>query len=137
MKKTVKAGRKAIAPRRDEPVIEHITPAGRSVFHELFPEEEAAELAIRSELLIALRQWLAGTGLTQTAAAARLGINQARISDMNRGKIDRFSIDQLIRLAARAGLQPRIALKPLKPAKPLKGFLKGIATDVGREGDRV
>lgn len=90
--------------------IEHITPAGRSVFYDLFPEEEAAELEIRSELLIAIHKWLDASGLTQVAAAEKLGVTQARISDMKRGKIDKFSIAQLIRLAARAGLQPRIRL---------------------------
>lgn len=90
--------------------VENITPAGRSVFYDLFPEEEAAELEIRAELLIAIRQWLDATGLTQVAAARKLGVTQARISDMKRGKIDKFSIAQLIRLAARAGLQPRIEL---------------------------
>lgn len=90
--------------------IEHITPAGRSVFYDLFPAEEAAELEIRSELLIAIHKWLDVSGLTQVDAAGKLGITQARISDLKRGKIDKFSIAQLIRLAARAGLQPRIRL---------------------------
>lgn len=90
--------------------VEHITPAGRSGFYDLFPEEEAAELEIRAELLIAIRQWLDAAGLTQVAAAEKLGVTQARISDMKRGKIDKFSIAQLIRLAARAGLRPRITL---------------------------
>ena len=31
----------------------------------------------------------------------------------------------------------RIELVPVKPARKLKGFLKGIDTDVPREGDRV
>jgi len=31
----------------------------------------------------------------------------------------------------------RIELVPVRPARKLKGFLKGINTDVPREGDRV
>ena len=31
----------------------------------------------------------------------------------------------------------RIELVPVRPARKLKGFLKGIDTDVPREGDRV
>lgn len=118
----------------DEPAIERISPPGRSAFHELFPEEQAAELAIRAELLVALRGWLAGAAPTQARAAATLGITQARVSDLKRGKIDRFSLDQLIRLAARAGLKPRITLAAV-PAAP--GLLRGIATDIPREADRV
>jgi hypothetical protein len=33
--------------------------------------------------------------------------------------------------------QNRIELIPLKPMKDMKGFLKGINTDVQRENDRV
>jgi predicted XRE-type DNA-binding protein len=39
-----------------------------------------------------------------------LGIPQARVSDIKRGKINQFSLDLLIRLAARAGLQPKLRL---------------------------
>jgi predicted XRE-type DNA-binding protein len=51
-----------------------------------------------------------GSGLTQTAAASELGITQARVSDIKRGRIESFSLDLLVRLAARAGLRPRIKL---------------------------
>jgi predicted XRE-type DNA-binding protein len=57
-----------------------------------------------------MQAWLAGSGFTQTAAAAELGVTQARVSDIKRGKIESFSLDLLVRLAARAGLRPRIKL---------------------------
>jgi transcriptional regulator with XRE-family HTH domain len=41
-------------------------------------------------------------------AAKVLGVTQARVSDLKRGKIDRFSMDLLMRLAARAGLKPKL-----------------------------
>lgn len=82
----------------------------RGVFYDLFDEDQAAELTMRSELLSGLQTWLAESGLTQTAAAGELGITQARVSDIKRGKIDSFSLDLLVRLAARAGLRPRIKL---------------------------
>ncbi len=88
----------------------HVTPAGRSVFRDLFSEAEAAELEIRSALLQGLGRWLAGSGMTQVAAAKTLGVTQARISDIKRGKINQFSLDLLVRLAARAGLQPKLQL---------------------------
>jgi predicted XRE-type DNA-binding protein len=65
---------------------------------------------MRSELLHGLQTWLGESGSTQTAVAAELGITQARVSDIKRGKIDSFSLDLLVRLAARAGLRPRIKL---------------------------
>ena len=41
--------------------------------------------------------------LTQNDAAELLGIQQSRVSDLVRGKIDRFSIDMLVKLLAKAG----------------------------------
>lgn len=86
------------------------TPARRSVFRDLFSADEAAELEIRSTLLRGLEHWLASNGTTQAKAAEMLGITQARVSDIKRGKINQFSLDLLIRLAARAGLQPKLRL---------------------------
>jgi predicted XRE-type DNA-binding protein len=40
--------------------------------------------------------------MTQAEAAKVLGVTQARVSDLKRGKINRFSMDPLARLAARA-----------------------------------
>jgi len=88
----------------------HVTPAGRSVFKDLFSPEEAAELEIRATLLRGLQEWLAGSGKTQGAVAKQLGITQARVSDIKRGKINPFSLDLLVKLAARAGLHPRVEL---------------------------
>jgi predicted XRE-type DNA-binding protein len=88
----------------------HVTPAGRSVFYDLFPPEKAAELEMRAQLLIGLEHWLEKSRMTQAEAAKVLGVTQARVSDLKRGKIDRFSMDLLVRLAARAGLKPKLKL---------------------------
>lgn len=48
--------------------------------------------------------------MTQTQSAKALGVTQARISDIKRGKINQFSLDLLVRLAARAGLHPKMKL---------------------------
>jgi predicted XRE-type DNA-binding protein len=98
-----KPARSAHGPR-------HVTSAGRSVFYDLFPAEKAAEMEIRAQLLMGLEQWLEKSGMTQAAAAKVLGVTQARVSDLKRGKIDRFSMDLLVRLAARAGLKPTLSL---------------------------
>jgi predicted XRE-type DNA-binding protein len=87
--------------------------AGRkvaSVFQDLYPADQAAEIEIRAQLLRGLSDWLKASGLTQIQAAKALGVTQARISDLHRGKINRFSLDLLVRLAARAGLRPKLRL---------------------------
>lgn len=102
--------KKAARKERSEHGLRHVTPAGRSVFRDLFPKAEAEELEIRSVLLTGLGRWLANCEMTQTEAARMLGVTQARISDIKRGKINQFSLDLLVRLAARAGLHPKMKL---------------------------
>jgi predicted XRE-type DNA-binding protein len=48
--------------------------------------------------------------MTQIEAAKKLGVTQARVSDIKRGKISQFSLDLLVRLAARAGLHPKLKI---------------------------
>jgi predicted XRE-type DNA-binding protein len=102
--------KRRVQAKRSEHGVRHITPAGRSVFRDLFPKAEAEELEIRSVLLNGLGRWLSTSGMTQTDAAKVLGVTQARISDIRRGKISQFSLDLLVRLAARAGLRPTLKL---------------------------
>jgi predicted XRE-type DNA-binding protein len=82
----------------------------KSVFHDLYDADQAAEMEIRSTLMIGLSKWLEQSGSTQAAAAKALGVTQARISEIKSGKISRFSLDLLVRLAARAGLRPKLKL---------------------------
>jgi predicted XRE-type DNA-binding protein len=72
--------------------------------------EEPEEIEMRKVLTGALEAWLRDTALTQTAAAAVLGTTQARVSEIKHGKTRQFSLDLLVRLAARANLQPRISI---------------------------
>ena len=75
-----------------------------NVFRDLgFGAEEAENLRIRSDLMIQLTKLIEARGLTQAAAAKLLGITQPRISDLVRGKIDRFSIDTLVEMLGHAG----------------------------------
>lgn len=96
--------------KTDKHKAHHVTPAGRSVFNDLFSSAEAAELEIRATLLRGLQEWLKTSEKRQADAAKKLGITQARVSDIKRGKINLFSLDLLVRLAARAGLNPQLRL---------------------------
>ena len=66
----------------------HVTPAGRSVFYDLFPAEKAAELEMRAQLMMGLERWLEKSRATQAQAAKVLGVTQARVLDLKRGKIN-------------------------------------------------
>ena len=83
-----------------------------NVFADLgFPPQEAANLQLRSDLMIQLRKCLSSRHLTQAGAARLLGISQPRVSDLMRGKIDRFSIDALIQLLDKAGVEVRLTMR--------------------------
>ena len=77
----------------------------RSVFQDLYPEDQAAEMEMRSLLLQGLGGWLASSGMTQAEAAKILAVTQARVSDIKRGKISSFSLDLLVRLAVSRVIQ--------------------------------
>jgi len=82
-----------------------------NVFADLgFPPEEAALLQMRAELMARLRDTIAAHGWTQTEAASHLGVAQSRISDLVRGKWDKFSLDMLVMLTARAGYKVALAI---------------------------
>ena len=76
----------------------------RNVFEALEDNPAMAQnLKIRSELIIALRQYIEDAGLGQKEAAEVFGVHQPRISDLMRGKIDKFTIDRLVNMLARIG----------------------------------
>lgn len=79
-----------------------------NVFRDLgFSAEEGHNLMLRSELMIRIEKFMRRSGLTQAAAAKRLGINQSRLNALLSGKFDQFSLDVLVALAAHVGLRRR------------------------------
>ncbi len=81
-----------------------------NVFIDLgYSPEEAAVLQMRADLMTKLRKFIEARKLTQAAAAKILCISQSRVSDLVRGKWERFSLEMLVTLATRAGMH--ISLK--------------------------
>src|SRR3990172_6152570 len=90
-----------------------MTRSSGNVFRDLgFPAQEAEHLRVRSLLMAHLRKVIEGRRLTQRQAAALLGVTQPRVSDLARGKIERFSIDALVAMLASAGVRVQIAVTP-------------------------
>ncbi len=71
---------------------------------------EAENMKLRSSLMIALSEHIKQEGLTQAQAARLLGVSQPRVSDLNRGKIDLFSIDTLVNMLSAAGLRVEVQI---------------------------
>jgi predicted XRE-type DNA-binding protein len=86
-----------------------VTPSSGNVFRDIgFSRVEAERLRIRSDLMRAVHSTIQDRGLTQAAAAHLLGVTQPRVSDLVRGRIDLFSIDTLIDMLTRAGLEVEV-----------------------------
>jgi len=82
-----------------------VTSSG-NVFIDLgYAPEEAAILQMRADLMDHLRKFIETKKLTQANAAKILCVSQSRISDLVRGKWERFSLEMLVTLATRAGMQ--------------------------------
>jgi predicted XRE-type DNA-binding protein len=73
-----------------------------------FPEQHPL-LKVSDDAVPALKRHLAQQlvrrleGWSQTDAAALVGTDQPRISDLRRGRLDRISLEQLVRLLGRVG----------------------------------
>jgi predicted XRE-type DNA-binding protein len=81
-----------------------------NVFIDLgYSPDEATILQMRADLMTDLRKFIKAKRLTQAKAAEILGVSQSRVSDLIRGKWERFSLEMLITLATKAGM--RVTLK--------------------------
>ena len=90
----------------NEPVVN----SSGNVFIDLgYSPDEAAILQMRADLMADLRKWIKAKRLTQAKAAEILNVSQSRVSDLIRGKWERFSLEMLISLATKAGM--RVTLK--------------------------
>lgn len=71
----------------------------------------AANMKARAELTIAIREAVDAWKVTQTVAAKKLGLTQPRMNDLLRGRVNKFSLDALINIAASAGLSVRVEVR--------------------------
>ena len=89
---------------------EPIVNSSGNVFIDLgYSPDEAAIFQMRADLMADLRKFIKAKRLTQARAAAILGVSQSRVSDLTRGKWEKFSLEMLIILATKAGM--RVTLK--------------------------
>ena len=115
------AAEEVVAIERGErtPAVEHVydgtdlvvVRGSGNVFLDLgFEPGEAAALQLRSRLAIELGRYIEAEGITQAVAAERFGVSQPRVSDLVRGKLDRFTIDALVTMLARVGRRVEVSV---------------------------
>ena len=83
-----------------------------NIFADLgFPKGEAENLKMRADLVIRIVDFYKKSGVTQAQAAKTLGRTQPRLNALLKGKIGLFSLDALVNIASRAGLNVRLVVK--------------------------
>jgi predicted XRE-type DNA-binding protein len=90
-----------------------VTQGSDNVFEDIgFDLEEATNLKVRADLMLDLRKYIETKDWTQSQAATFFGETQPRISNLMKGEISRFSVDKLINMLTRAGMQVEVYVKP-------------------------
>ena len=83
-----------------------------NIFRDLgFPPGEAQNLIMRAELMLKIEQFVSKSGMTQKEAARLLEITQPRLNLLLKRKIDLFSLDALVNMVARTGMQVKLTVK--------------------------
>jgi predicted XRE-type DNA-binding protein len=83
-----------------------------NIFRDLgFPEDEAQNLLLRTDLSIRIRKAIEKLGITQAEAASRAGISQPRMNDLVKGRTHRFTLDALVNIASKLGYSVELKLK--------------------------
>lgn len=71
-----------------------------------------AEALAKAELARKIAALIAKRGLTQTAAAELLEVDQPKVSALARGRLAGFSLDRLVRFLVLLGSDVEIVVKP-------------------------
>jgi len=88
-----------------------------SVWDALEDTPEAAQnMKLRSALMMELSGYIRQKEADRAQAAKRLGITPACLADLLDGRIEQFSLDSLIDMVTRAGLQVQLKIRPLQAA---------------------
>jgi predicted XRE-type DNA-binding protein len=73
---------------------------------------DAEKLKVKTGLVIEIRKAMRQLGLTQQAAAKRMGLTQPKVSDMMRGDFSNLSERKLMDCLTRLGYDIEIKIKP-------------------------
>lgn len=78
--------------------------------------EQAENMKIRSSLMRSIEAKIEAAGWSQQQAAERFHVTQPRISDLVRGKIEKFTIDTLVNMVVAAGLHVQVDVAEMEAA---------------------
>ena len=92
-----------------------VTESSGNVFADLGLADAEGEL-FKAELTYQIGKRIKALGLTQTQAAARLGLSQPDVSRLMKGRRSGFSTDRMLALLNALDLDVDILLRPAAPA---------------------
>lgn len=101
-----------------------VTASSGNVFADLGFAEPEEEL-IKAQLATQIREIIKRRHLTQTAAAALMGVDQPKVSALLNGRLTNFSSDRLMRLLTTLGHDVEIVVKP-KPRSRERGHIRVV-----------
>jgi predicted XRE-type DNA-binding protein len=76
--------------------------------------EDAGEHLIKAGLVVKIERIIRQRGLTQTAAAELMGVDQPKVSAMLAGQFRGYSVERLMRFLVALGQDVEIVVKPRK-----------------------
>lgn len=92
-------------------IAEKFEESSGNVFKDLgFSDIEANKKLLKCQLMIEIERIIKANGWTQAQAAQNLGVVQPRISEIMSTRIERFTLDMLIRYLNRLGKQVRLTV---------------------------
>ena len=68
-----------------------------------FPPDQSANMHLRAQLMIEVEVILKARKMTQVEAAALFVVSQPRVSNLLKGRIDKFTLDTLINWLSKLG----------------------------------
>ena len=114
-----------MAKRARKPAAEPIERGSGNVFADLgLPDAEERQTKLR--LAYALNEIIDARRLTQAAAAARLGLNQPKVSALRNYKLDGFSVERLMTLLTALDQDVEIVIRK-KPRSRLAAKIRVVA----------
>ncbi len=87
-----------------------------------FSASEALEIKVKAELYRDLLQYVKDRGFSQQELGTALGIHQPDVSNLLNGKVSKFSVGKLLRLAGKLNLGAQVKL-----TKPRAGKLPSVS----------
>ena len=93
--------------------------------------DEADNLKLRSQIMDAIEDYILREGITQRVAAERLGVPRSRISELVNGRISKFTIDKLVKMAGRVGLSVTMEVEEVggSPSVPAPNTARILGID--------